>query len=213
MMYCAFRRQAAPPAGCASERGLATHGGISPMHDFDQSTPPPTPIDWTDDGCFRAAFLDHFEEPDRDALRRAGVVLARQVVSGDAPDRSVVYGPLQAIAADLRMTSRHLQQVYEMPDDSSIPRPERDLCHEARCWRSDAADLAYEIEARVREAEGAPEPQAADTAPTAILRDLSSLVRRLESLGDGDDLAGRWAAQLRDIETHMQDVVEGKQVV
>ncbi len=88
------------------------------MPDRPQSIPPPpSHLSWEEDAAFRHIFLRHFEEPDRAALRRVGVMLYGFVL-----EASVVYGPdlgdvpaiadeLRAAAADLRVLWGFLRMV------------------------------------------------------------------------------------------------------
>ena len=107
-----------------------------------QSTEPP--VDWTDDGIFRAAFLALFDPADREVFRRAGVILAYQAISGDTPDDPVL-DPLRAVAEDLRMAGRHLQEIADKRNWSKLPDRERDLCRQAEQWAVEVAALRLNI--------------------------------------------------------------------
>jgi len=107
-------------------------------------TPEPPAVDWTDDGVFRAAFLSLFNPEDRDVFRRAGVILAYQAISGDTPDDPVL-DPLRAVAEDLRMAGRHLQEIADKRNWSKLPDRERDLCRQAETWAGEVAALRLNV--------------------------------------------------------------------
>jgi hypothetical protein len=107
-------------------------------------TPEPSAVDWTDDGIFRAAYLSLYDCEDREVLRRAGVILACQAISGDTPDDPVL-DPLRAVAEDLQMAGRHLREIAEKRQWSKLPDPEHDLCRQAEQWAGEVAALRLNI--------------------------------------------------------------------
>lgn len=122
------------------------------MPDRDDCIQPESPpIDWTDDGIYRAAFLCLFDPERRAVLRAAAAILAAQAVSGDTAGKSVVWASLEAVSEDLRMAERLLLEVAAIPLESAVTPEEAEVCSVARQWARAVGDRASEIQAWVDE--------------------------------------------------------------
>jgi hypothetical protein len=148
------------------------------MPDQEQSTA--APVDWTDDGIYRAAFLALFEPAHRAVLRQAGYIIATQVIAGDEGGEPIVRD-LRAVAEDARMISRHFQQIAELRHGSGDTTDRQHaLCLLAEHWQRNADDLAHEIECEVEEATEAPAGALGPEEAAAALRLLEKLRAVLE---------------------------------
>jgi hypothetical protein len=125
------------------------------MPDRQKSIPPRPLADWTDHGIYRAAYLSLFDPDERDILRRAGVILAEQAISGDTSDDPAVVSHFRAAIDDARMLAEFLREIAEKAVGTEIPtKAGRRLAQEARRWRVSAADLVSNLEAVFHEATG-----------------------------------------------------------
>ena len=124
------------------------------MPDQEQSTEPP-PVDWTEYGVFRAAFLQRFDPGDRAALIHAGNILATQVLSGDGPREPAVVGEFRAAIHEARMLLDYLREIAETAVVAIIPSEEgRRLAREAEHWWRQASDLRHGMAAAFQDATG-----------------------------------------------------------
>jgi hypothetical protein len=174
--------------------------------------------DWTDHGIYRAAYLSLFDPDERDILRRAGIILAEQAISGDTSDDPVVVSHFRAAIDDARMLAEFLREIAEKAVGTEIPtRAGRRLAREARRWYVSAADLVSNLEAVFHEATGLAvdeedhEPEDAPDEYRAYAKEVLHHVRALLTFArkveteDPDDLvrpaADRVAATLEVLET------------
>lgn len=114
------------------------------MTDFTRLVCTPPPAHWTDDGIYRAAYLALFDTEDRDALRRAGKVLAQQVTNGAPPEEPGIVGPLRAALEDARMLAAFLREIAESAE-GAIPDDARRLAVKAQGWSREVAEIALSI--------------------------------------------------------------------
>jgi hypothetical protein len=115
----------------------------------DDPAPDPSPpgfADWSEDGAFRAAFLELFAGEERSVLRRAGAILAGQAISGDTHDEPVVISHLAAAAEEARMLAVYLREIHEKAVDRLPTERAERLAARAKSWAGEAAALAEAIE-------------------------------------------------------------------
>jgi hypothetical protein len=87
--------------------------------------------EWTDDEIYRAAYLALFDDEEREVLRRAGVVVAVQAISGKVADRAFTVGDLEVPVEDLLMAARHLRYISEKRIGSFLIDAQNQLCRGA----------------------------------------------------------------------------------
>jgi hypothetical protein len=181
------------------------------MPDQEQSTA--APVDWTDDGILRAAFLALFEPKDRALLRRAGSILACQVLSGETADNPEIVAHLRAASEDARMLAAFLQEIAEKRHGIEATDQEAALCLQAQRWRRDAADLAEEIEGEVQDVTGKPAGALGREEAAAAGRMLEAMAavldeaRNLQRL-DRDGVLGRSVGRLAETLPVLEDAIE-----
>ena len=115
------------------------------MSDRPKSTSPPSPPDWTDHGAFRAAFLEVFEPEDRPALRKAGAILASQVMSGDPHKQPAVVSELGAAYDDARMLADYLLETWNRGEDTFPTARQHRLADRCKVWAGEIASIALAI--------------------------------------------------------------------
>jgi hypothetical protein len=107
--------------------------------------------DWTSGGVFRAAFIQLFPPEDRPLLRRAGVVLALQALSGETHEEPLVISELRAAAEDARMLAVYLEDIHQKAQDPLPTERAERLAARAQEWSREAAALAEAIERALTE--------------------------------------------------------------
>lgn len=107
-------------------------------------TPTPLP-DWTDHGAYRAAFLEVFEPADRPALRKAGAILASQVMSGDPHKEPAVVSELEAAYDDARMLADYLLEIWNRGEGTFATARQHRLADRCRVWAGEVASIALAI--------------------------------------------------------------------
>jgi hypothetical protein len=192
-----------------SDRTDSTAAG--PPADTPSTAPPP--VDWTDDGILRGAFLALFDPADREVLRRAGAILACQAIAGDEGGEFIVRD-LRAAGDDARMLARHLQQIAEMRHGSGDTTDRQHaLCLLAERWQRNAADIAFEIRGEVEEAPGEPAgalgPEEAAAARLLVkMRETLAEARNLQRL-DRDGVIGRSVGNLAEGLAALEAAIQG----
>lgn len=111
--------------------------------------------DWTDHGVYRAAYLYLFPPDERDVLRRAGIILGEQAISGDTADDPAVVSHFRAAIDDARMLAEFLREIAEKGVGTEIPTAAgRRLAQAARLSHANAAVLVSDLETIFHEATG-----------------------------------------------------------